>query len=439
MYDRAPRALSWAERRGTEAHVGPGAYQVLFPKERGTGGYAPFLSLAIRESGFALRHPEDVSPGPGHYDIPEAQNKIKGCVSLQNREMRFKTLTSIIPGPGSYHQPSRATLEIVRKKPKEAPQHFQSKASKNQKLCPKVDVPSIPSPGQSFGYQVNEDGTILRQSPPPSDKTLGPAYYKPLLDGPYSTRKYRGVYFGHLTGRRDAIQREGPGPGDYDLMQEGTVHYENVNIKKEEKTKGGPFLPRYYEVIALQEEKKGVPGPGKYDIKSQFQKTESVTPKGTETLHPPFLSQAKRFVPVKSITPAPGTYNEPRTALKSLKKTSGLNLTPFGRTALRFPEGSGLEKSPGPAHYDIFHDGNTGDGWRKAGWEKARKGAFGSSVPRVFHRSKKEAFNSPGPADYQMVDLPKEPPKSKKPAPVFLSKTEKKIPVAIQDREPTIL
>uniref|UniRef100_A0A6I8PPN2 Sperm tail PG-rich repeat containing 2 n=1 Tax=Ornithorhynchus anatinus TaxID=9258 RepID=A0A6I8PPN2_ORNAN len=430
MYDRAPRSFGRAERCGTEAHVGPGSYQVPCPKERGAGGYAPFLSLANRDSGFMVRHPEDVSPGPGHYDIPEAQNKVKGCMSLQNREMRFKTLTSIIPGPGSYDQSYRGTLQIMKNKLKEAPPHFQLKMATNQKLCPKVDVPSIPSPGQSFGYQINEDGTVLRQFPPPSDKTLGPAYYKPMLDGPYSTRKYRGVYFGHLTGRREAIQRGGPGPGDYDIMREGTVHYENVNIKKEEKTKGGPFLPRYYEVIALREEKKGVPGPGKYNIKSQFEKAESVTPKGSEMLHPPFLSQAKRFVPVKSITPAPGTYDEPRTALESLKKTSGLRTTPFGQTATRFPAGCGLEETPGPAYYDIFHDGNTSDGWRKSCWEKARKDAFGSSAPRIFHHIKREAFSSPGPADYQMVDLPKEHPRSEKPASAFLSKTEKKTPVA---------
>ncbi|VTJ77673.1 Hypothetical predicted protein, partial [Marmota monax] len=45
-----------------------------------------------------------------------------------------------------------------------------------------------------------------------------------------------------------------------------------------------------------------------------------------------------RFVPVKSITPAPGTYNEIRTALKYSKKTSVQKHTPFGQRAARFIE-----------------------------------------------------------------------------------------------------
>ena len=42
-----------------------------------------------------------------------------------------------------------------------------------------VYVPSIPSCGQSHGYHINEDDSIIKHFPPASDGTLGPAYYKP--------------------------------------------------------------------------------------------------------------------------------------------------------------------------------------------------------------------------------------------------------------------
>lgn len=40
---------------------------------------------------------------------------------------------------------------------------------------------------------------------------------------------------------------------------------------------------------------KGVPGPGRYDIKSQFEKTESVTPNVNDASHA-FLSQSQVMV-----------------------------------------------------------------------------------------------------------------------------------------------
>lgn len=43
-----------------------------------------------------------------------------------------------------------------------------------------VYVPSIPF-GRSYGYDVNEDDSIVKHLPPASDSTLGPAYYKPQI------------------------------------------------------------------------------------------------------------------------------------------------------------------------------------------------------------------------------------------------------------------
>ncbi|XP_054410182.1 sperm-tail PG-rich repeat-containing protein 2 isoform X7 [Pongo abelii] len=289
MYDRAPRLLKLAEGGSTEAHVGPGSYQVPFLKQQATGSYAPFLSLTARESTFTIASSiEKAVPGPGHYNVSEAQCNIKGGHSLQNREKRFKKFISDNPGPASYDQSYPRTQDIMNRKVLETREHLQSKISRSPTLTRSVDIPSIPSCGKSYGYHINDDGSIIKCFPPASDSTLGPAYYKP-----------------------------------------------------------------------------------------QF-----------------------RFLPMKSITPAPGTYNEPRTALKSLKKTSGLKNIPFGQSAVRFTQDIRTEEMPGPGFYNILNNTIIAS-VRNICSKKQKKSAFGSSVPRTFFWVQKEACATPGPADYQ--------------------------------------
>uniref|UniRef100_A0A2I2YVC4 Sperm tail PG-rich repeat containing 2 n=1 Tax=Gorilla gorilla gorilla TaxID=9595 RepID=A0A2I2YVC4_GORGO len=257
MYDRAPRLLKLAEGGSTEAHVGPGSYQVPFLKQQATGSNAPFLSLTARESTFTIASSiEKAVPGPGHYNVSEAQ-----------------------------------------------------KISRSPTLTRSVDVPSIPSCGKSYGYHINDDGSIIKCFPPACDSTLGPAYYKPQFGVSSATLKYKGIHFGSSSGRQELPKKSGPGPGQYDIVQKKTSYYENVNIKRDQQQNYCSFIPQLYEIIVLQEKK-------------------------------------KRFLPMKSITPAPGTYNEPRTALKSLKKTSGLKNIPFGQSAVRFTQDIRTEEMP---------------------------------------------------------------------------------------------
>ncbi|XP_030420629.1 sperm-tail PG-rich repeat-containing protein 2 isoform X6 [Gopherus evgoodei] len=366
MYDRAPRALT-QPAAGTEAHVGPGSYQLQPGKQQKADGYAPFLSLTTRDSAFTIPNAEIDVPGPGHYDISKVQNNIKGGKSPQNKEKRFKEISTDTPGPGSYNQPPAVGLEINNRKQKEPKEHSQLRTAGSIKVYRKVDGPSIPSPGQAFGYEEAEDGTLIKQYPPQRDGTLGPAYYQPVINGTYSAMKYKGVHFGNLTGKRSEFKAQaGPGPGEYDIIQESALHYWNVNIKKEDKKKYEPYVPRYHEVIVLQEEKKGVPGPGQYEIKSQFQKVENITQNGNEVPRAPFLSQSKgkrsteeshkqhkqlpvflssteRAPVVAMEIPPPGSYEvqksfekshnkshymPPRTTLAKRKHTSFLSATP---------------------------------------------------------------------------------------------------------------
>ncbi|XP_054544060.1 sperm-tail PG-rich repeat-containing protein 2 [Talpa occidentalis] len=423
MYDRAPRLLRLAEGGSTDEHVGPGSYQVPFLKKQATGGYAPFLSLAARESTFTLAsNIEKVAPGPGYYNISKTQYNVKGGHSLQNREIRFQKFISDSPGPASYDQPYLGPLGTMNRKVLETKEHLQSKISRALTISRRFEVPSIPSCGQSYGYDIKEDGSIKKHFPADSDSTLGPAYYKPHFNFSNATLRYKGIHFGNSLGRLQLPVKTWPGPGHYDIVLKKVPHYENINIKKEERQNYCSYLPRFFEAIILQEEKKSVPGPGKYDIKSQFQQTENLKPTANN-VSAAFLSQSQRFIPIKSITPAPGTYNEYQTAFKSLKKTSALKNTPFGQSAARFIQDSRTEEMPGPGFYNI--NNTVTDNLSNTFLKKQEKGAFGSCVPRTFSMFQKETFTTPGPAEYQVSRISDELPNLTNQYAAFLSTTER--------------
>uniref|UniRef100_A0A4W3ICG9 Sperm-tail PG-rich repeat-containing protein 2 n=1 Tax=Callorhinchus milii TaxID=7868 RepID=A0A4W3ICG9_CALMI len=372
----------------------------LFPD-----GYAPFLSMTSRDNIFRVSGTLLSSPGPAYYDGFQMQNRVPGGQSLQNKALRFKESKEDKPGPGIYIPIS--DFDEIQKKPK------MCRLLKKPKSIVIPDAhmptaPSIPSSNQSYGYEETKVGILCRKPPPARDLTLGPAFYYPQFLEAQSTRKYKGVQFGKSTSKREGFKiRPGPGPGAYDIDGEKQFQCENLNLKNEEPPRCEVFIPRYLESVMEEEIKKDFPGPGKYEIRRQFDDS-TCPPCGIVCGQPPFLSQTKRFEAVKSITPAPGAYNDPRTALQSLKRLSGKQNSPFGLTAARFVPDFRSMSEPGPASYNISHYSLARSALKKAFEFSSIRGGFGSSAPRMHSLLTKQDLVIPGPAHYQVKDKKEE-------------------------------
>jgi hypothetical protein len=210
-------------------------------------------------------------------------------------------------------------------------------------------APSIPTPGQSYGYEEDSEGVLRAQDAPPQDKTMGPAYYNVFYDDTEASKKYKGVHFGRRTSQRMKFEgKPGPGPGDYHVhlpdREDSEITAARQNKKFEAK------LPRYHELVVQEETKKAIPGPGQYNITRQFD--EQFDPDADFPDRAPFGSLSKRFVSPKNSTPAPGAYNDPRTALEVTKRITGLKHSPFGQTSARFKPQHHIRQTPAPSAYN---------------------------------------------------------------------------------------
>lgn len=426
MYDRSRRPEIYQPCSTGDA-VGPGTYdpQIANRSRVASDGYAPFLSMTSRDTHINAQDTSIAAPGPGQYDPRLPLDNVKGGVSVSNRSRRFVETESLVPGPGHYNVRSHG-LDDDRQRAKKAYKENRPRLVIERK----PDAPSIPTPGQAYGFEENEDGTLRRQEPPPKDASLGPAYYRvdESADVSTVTKVYRGNHWSKMASKRLdlAAGKEGPGPGQYEVVDEKVPRAaENVNLPGgggKSAARQQPRLPRYHEIIVKDEEKKAVPGPGKYDIRSAFELAPSkLNAEGAEVEHPPFGVQAKRFLSVKDAVPAPGQYDDPRTALAVVKKPSGIKRTPFGQTSVRFVMEHSIRKTPGPGAYNALGLGT--ESMRKAYVESTRRGVFGTTSPRIQPMVKRDDYFTPGPTHYQPIEKVHEAQEAVKPTAAFTSLT----------------
>lgn len=434
MYDRAPRLVSDQLVGSTPSNVGPGTYElknIHLKGSQGGLGYAPFLSLSTRKTIFNVSPAEAGDPGPGTYNPTLPQDHVKGCRTLANKSTRFNKSEAIkenTPGPGKYNLKGNFEQKSTTSKSNQIETDVYdsvndstdtvtidasiTKSGRPQKILTgflrsdinKNAVPSIPSPGQSHGYIEKNNGQLIPQKSQKHDRSMGPAYYNPQHKETKTTRSYKGVHFGVMTGSRTKFKgMEGPAPCDYDPWKTTW----GKSKEKVEADSGKIFdsqLPRYHQLVQIDEKKRGVPGPGKYDILSQFEENEECgSKKEPKKPRPGFGCQEMRFGQSKNKTPAPGRYNDPRNALEALKKISGMKRSPFGQTSIRFDTTHSrsymLNNTPGPGTYNILNYGMSADSMKRA--KKASKhGGFGSTSLRIAPMVEKDAKAVPGPAQY---------------------------------------
>lgn len=404
MYDRAPRGIEDCKTGNPQPNLGPGTYDVPrgSDKWQKLDSFAPFHSLAERDFEFVCETVVS-APGPGAYD-PKLIQRTVGGQSLANTGSRFARVNQT-----AKTNPSPAAYTLVKKSdwvkgktlvPSSPSQVKLGDVKVNYKR--QLDVPSIPSPGQAFGYEETSSGNLQKQKPPPKDETIGPAFYQHPIQPPpqVSTRKYKGVHFGKMTSGRSKQVVNGwvPGPGNYDPHVKPAD--ERIVYASMEDRKNPITLPRYHQIVQFESEKENVPGPGRYDLASCFEpKPVAVNSLGMETPHTPFLANEKRFVVRKVEAPEPATYNVPRCAMESLRRLTGLKKSPFGQTAVRF-QGNTKRSSPGPGQYNIFAMGMANESLKKAYFESTRFGIFGTTGARL-QPLKKDNYSMPGPSHYK--------------------------------------
>eukprot|EP01135_Chromosphaera_perkinsii_P002576 Nk52_evm92s224 gene=Nk52_evmTU92s224 len=413
MYSRGIRKLT-QESSTTKPELGPGSYNPKSYSKR-ADGYAPFSSLTPRETFSEVTNENALAPGPGYYESSKADvvlnANVKGTKFGANGKPRFSHTFSEVPGPGTYDLSQEK--DWIKHQARQVPDPneyingagFKGNAKKSVCWVRTSGPPSIPANHQVYGYEEEEDGSLIQQKAPERDATLGPAYYQFKTKEATWIQEGKGSNFCNSKMKRHEFKpKDGPGPGSYD-PSDGSYH--------------GPARPlpcfqskqkRYHEIISAEEDRKAVPGPDSYSLPSsvqvghkpvQFQYFNSTSKRlaGADPDHP----NAPEF----TRNPGPGSYNDPRTSFHNPGQQAVLDMyysnnpkftkktKPFASSASRFKKTPRKSDIPGPGSYnEAVCSSFTNELSRKI---ISRKGIFGSTASRF---QQKRSERVPGPGHY---------------------------------------
>lgn len=406
---RAERSLDYGHK-GT--HLGPGAY-LSQPQPQSSRAYAPFSSTTERTF-----HSPLYTPGPGSYSFSKLpadslvdRGKLYG--PLASKDARFKEKKrETAPGPGSYETASAGVK--ARKPPVK-----QEWNAMNWLRLP--SAPSIPAPGQAFGYDETANGELVMQSNPEKvyagtgKDSVGPGQYN--AKKPDEVWKARGPAWHKSRAKR--IVATAPdskvGPGSYNEFQ--------LNLAPMYKYKpnavfvSGTQRETQVEEPLLEEEqwKEPLPGPGHYHSEVQ----SSFRPKLVPSRLQFFGSTSARFQAKQPPHPnlGPGVYGDLRKPL--ISKPNSESNVPFSAKDLRFRARPSTNPGPGSYKEMPFSEDSKRRTW-------GRQGVFGTTEKRFVGAV--PVSTAPGPG-YYPSDAAKRigthNSARKKPLSVFASKTNR--------------
>lgn len=97
-------------------------------------GYAPFLSMSLRNSFLTVREDSAAAPGPGSYN-PRLYEIVSGGSALANQSIRFHDRLQDTPGPGTYSLSKTSDWLKEKRNKEESPKRERKVCFKLFKMC----------------------------------------------------------------------------------------------------------------------------------------------------------------------------------------------------------------------------------------------------------------------------------------------------------------
>jgi hypothetical protein len=391
--------VGFAPNAGT--NIGPGTYNLGTSIRSGKPSFAPFGGTAARPE-LGNGGGTFVTPGPGTYGSIHKQpfREMASSNAFRSRTKRFNKKVGVdTPGPGAYS--GQSSFKISARKT-----HDGDESMANPPPVTWVRVtsaPSIPTKGQTYGYEEGKFGELVMQKGPQdgysgkAGDVAGPGAYnasnkltKTQLPADWARSRSKRTDF-----TKNGTGGQIPGPGAYS----GPVGAGDYGNAGEFEPKGtSSFVSSSTRSKPTKHAK--APGPGAYVPKDQFRK-----PPVPESMQF-FGSTSRRFQDrpsVKSAGPGPGSYDLRKSkrgasipaAAAAYQLPTGVG---FASTSSRFAALQNRDQTFNPAPGEYTQTSMAADLEKKL---VSRTGVFGSTTKRFAHgMNSKGGGKSPGPGSY---------------------------------------